>query len=386
MTAARYPRPMDPVVNELATRAEALAPTLRAQTRAIEAGRRLTPAAVGALRELGVFRLLAPRDAGGLEASPRTFVDVVEALARADSATAWCAMVAASTSLVGGWLAPDVARTIFAEGTACGVFAPAGRGVREGDGYRVEGRWPFASGCEHAEYRLGGFVVVEDGRPRMRQAFFRAADTAIVDTWDTSGLRGTGSHDLTVAGALVPDGWTVALTEAPPRAEGALYRYPIFGVLALGVSAVSLGLARAAIDALVELAREKRPAGGKRTLAERELVQADVARAEACLRAARALVHTTLEAIDAEVAAGAPMSAPSRASLRLAATHATAEATRALDLVHGAAGGTAVYEAGPFARLHRDAHVATQHAMVGASVYALAGRVLLGLPTDEATL
>ena len=370
-------------------RARALLPALREQGAQIEAGRRLTAEAVKMLVDVGVFRLLAPRDAGGLEASPRTFVDVIEALSIGDSAAGWCAMVGASTSVAGGYLEPAVAREVFGgpQSTACGVFAPMGRGVAEGEGYRVTGRWPFASGCEHAAYRLGGFLVASpgEGGMQMRQALFRAEDTQIIDTWTTSGLRGTGSHDIAVEAAFVPASHTLSLT-GEPRVATALYRFPVFGLLALGVAGVSMGIARAALDAFAELAASKRPMGAKRTLAERELVQTEVARAEAALRGARALVHAALEEVSAAVAGGAPMALKDRASLRLAATHATEEATRAVDIVQRAAGGSAVYEANAFARHHRDAHVATQHGMVAPSTYTVVGRVLLGLPTDEAGL
>ncbi len=370
----------------LLAEATALAPMLREAGPRIERDRRLPPDVVDALGGAGFFRMLAPRSASGLEVTPRAMVDVIEAVARADSAAGWCVMVGATSGLAAAFLPEESAGELFSEpATAmCGVFAPMGKGVREGAGYRVEGRWSFASGCEHSRFRLVGFVIPGE-RPEMRQAVLRAGQTDVIDTWDVSGLRGTGSHDLVVRDALVDERWTLSLTGAP-REQGALYRFPVFGLLALGVSAVTLGIARSALDAFVELAANKKPQGGARTLRDRELVQVELARAEASLRASRALVHTTIDEVSARASGGEPMTLADKASLRLAASHATERAAHAVDIVQRLAGSTSVYEAHPFARFHRDVHVATQHAMIGDGTYALAGRVLLGLPVDDTTL
>jgi alkylation response protein AidB-like acyl-CoA dehydrogenase len=370
-------------MTDLLAKAHALSPTLREAAPRIERDRRLPPDVVDALARSGFFRMLVPESASGLEVTPRVMVDVIEAISRADSAAGWCVMASATSGLAAAFLPIESAREMFADEAdiACGVFAPTGQGVREEGGYRLEGRWSFASGCEHSRFRLVGFVV--DGE--LRQAVLAAGDTDVIDTWDVSGLRGTGSHDLVVKSVHVDERWTLSLTSAP-REQGALYRFPVFGLLALGVSAVTLGIARAAIDAFVELASTKKPSGGGRVLRDRELVQVDLARAEASLRAARALVHETIDDVTHRVASGAAMTLADKASLRLAATHATERATFAVDVVQRLAGSTSVYEAHPFARFHRDVHVATQHAMIADATYALAGRALLGAPVDGTML
>jgi alkylation response protein AidB-like acyl-CoA dehydrogenase len=296
-------------------------------------------------------------------------------------------MVAATTSLSGGYLSPEGAREIFSDPTkvACGVFAPGGRAVEVEGGYRVSGRWSFGSGTAHADSILGGFVVENGEKRRMRQGFFTRDQVQILDTWDTVGMRGTGSNDFVVEDAFVPEHRTLSLT-APPREAGATYRFPLFGLLALGVSGVATGIARAALDEFTSLATTKRPQGSKRTLAERETVQSDVARADMALRAAQALVRETVTAVEQRVASGDAMSTADKALLRAAATHATHAAAHAVDIVYRAAGSSAIHEAGPFAQHFRDVHVATQHAMVGEPVFSLAGRVMLGLPTDETLL
>lgn len=375
-------------MDDLVERALALRPLLRAESPAIEAGRMLTEPALEALHSLDAFRALVPASVGGKEISPRTFVEMLEALSMGDSAVGWCAMVTGTTGLVGAYLAPEVARAVWPSTTsaACGVFAPMGRAVREGDGFRLSGRWPFASACQCSPHRLVGFVVTGGERPEIRQAMLHERETRIVDTWNVSGLRGTGSHDLEVDAVLVPAGRTVAIGVEPARETGSLYRFPLFGILAAGVAAVALGVARGALEACVELARTKKPMGGKRSLAERELVQADLGRASAAVRSGRAWLLSTIDELSKHVEGGDLPTLEQRAELRLAAAHATERAAVCVDLVHRIVGSTGIYEAHPFARAHRDVHVATQHAMVADAIHALAGRVLAGLPTEDATL
>jgi indole-3-acetate monooxygenase len=356
----------------------------------IEAARRLTPPAVQALVDAGLFKLVVPRALGGAECSLPTLLAVIEEIARADGSAGWCTMIGATSALMSVFLDEPLAREVYGSAGAvtCGVFAPMGRAIPEADGYRVSGRWPFASGCEHSQWRMGGVLVLRDGQPELlpsgaphvRSILFRADETHVVDTWRVSGLRGTGSHDLAVDNLLVPADRCFSLFE-PPRHTGALYRLPFFGVLAAGVAAVGLGIARAAIAAFVQLARAKQSLGARRTVAHREAVQLDLARAEAKLRAARALLYDAVaDAADAPVP-----TLETRAALRLAACHAAAESAQAVDLVYNAAGASAIYESSPLQRQFRDVHVATQHVMVSPTT-TLVGRLLLGLEADVTTL
>jgi alkylation response protein AidB-like acyl-CoA dehydrogenase len=292
-------------------------------------------------------------------------------------------MVGATTGLTAAWLAPDAAHEVFGahDAVACGVFAPSGRARREGDHYRISGRWSFASGCDHASWRMVGAIDEESGR--VMSALLRAEQTEIVRNWDVVGLRGTGSHDLTARHALVPATHTLSLFDRSRRNE-VLYRLPPFGVLAVGVAAVSLGLARAALDRFVALAHEKVPAGARRTLSQRESVQLTLAQTEARLMAARALLDRTIADTTTRVAADGNPSLEVRASLRLAACHAAREAVAVVDALFAMAGAGAVRTAEPLQRLWRDVHVASQHAMVADAVAVLAGRVRLGIETDGA--
>jgi indole-3-acetate monooxygenase len=368
--------------------ARALGPSIRAAADAIEAERRVPLPLVDAMTAAGVFRLCIPRALGGLEAEPATMLAVLEELASADGSAGWIAMIGATSAIVSAYLPDDVARLIYADGRPTGgVFAPHGRAVAAGDGYRVSGRWPFASGCQHCAWLMAGAVIVREGRPPDARLFFLpAADVRIEDTWHVAGLRGTGSHDIVVDDRPVRADRTVSIVTDTPRAGGPLYRFPVFGLLALGVSAVALGIARRALDELIALATAKTPVGSRRRVAERALVQMQVAEATAAVDAARALQRDAVGDAWTRAAGGDALTLQHRARLRLAATHATRAAAGAVDRLYEAGGGSAIYAASPLQRCFRDVHVVTQHLMVAPATYELTGRLLFGVPTDASQL
>ena len=377
--------------------ARTLAPRLRALSPRIEAERRLPLEVVAELAALGLFALCVPRSLQGEEAAPTTLIRVIEELARGDAAAAWCVMIGATSGLVAGWLEKRAAHEIFArapEAVAGGVFAPLGRAVAVPGGYRVTGRWPLASGCQHCAWLMGGCTFEEKGRAASlgrgratsRMMIFPASDAHVHDTWRAVGLCGTGSHDIEVHDLFVPEERSVSLLTDRPRESGPLYRFPVFGLLAVGVCAVALGIARAAIDEFAQLARSKRPTGSTRTLADRPAVQADFARAEAGLSAARSYLLEVVERAYASADQHAEVPLELRAQVRLAATHATLNASKAVDQVYQAAGSTAIYHESPLQRCFRDIHVVTQHMAVAPATLELAGRTLLGLDTDASML
>ena len=369
-------------------RARAAAEAIAPLAGRIEADRRLPPDAVAALVGAGVFKLLVPKIYGGASAHPSTFLAVVEQIARSDGSAGWCTMIGATSGLMSLHLDEEIAREVYGPDDAitCGVFAPMGRAVVTDSGYRVSGRWSFASGCEHSQWRMGGTLVAGEllpsGAPDVRSVLFRADETRVIDTWDTSGLRGTGSHDLEVSELEVPRSRTFSLLTG--QQKHAWCTLPFFGILAGGVAAVGLGIARAAIDSFVTMAKSKTPPGSKRTLAHRELVQLDVAKAEAKLRSARSFLF---EAMDEAVGTTSDVaSLAARARLRLAASHAAEEAAAVTASMYQAGGGSAIYSKSPLQRYFRDAHVVTHHLMVNATATTMAGRVLLDVESDTATL
>jgi alkylation response protein AidB-like acyl-CoA dehydrogenase len=376
--------------------AQRIAPRAAELAEQSERERALPQELVGALREAGLFSLCLPQSLGGREAQPAEMVRALEALARGDGAAAWCAMVASTSSLLGAYLPQADAELIFAGGrnVTGGVFAPRGRAERRDGAYVVSGRWSFASGVQHCDWVLGGCVVhageepelLESGAPDVRLMLMPADSVEVLDTWSVSGLRGTGSHDMTVVSQVVPAARGISLMSDAPRHPGALYAFPLFGLLSIGIAAVALGIARGAVEDFLALAGAKTPAGGRRTLAERSTVQAELARAEAALRAARGLVLEEAEQAWQAAQAEGPIPERHRVGLRMAATHATTVAAEVTTSMYHAAGGSSIYDSSPLQRRFRDVHVATQHVMVAPATWELTGRLLLGLRTDTTQL
>jgi alkylation response protein AidB-like acyl-CoA dehydrogenase len=376
--------------------AQRLAPRAAELAEQTERERRLPDELVSELLDAGLFSLCLPATLGGREAPPTEMVRVLEALARGDGATGWCAMVASTSSLLGAYLPRAEAELIFAHGrnVTGGVFAPRGRAERRDGGFLVSGRWAFASGVQHCDWVLGGCVVhagdepelLENGSPDVRLMLMPADAVEVIDTWSVSGLRGTGSHDMAAVSLPVPAARGVSLLSDAPCHPGALYAFPLFGLLSLGIAAVALGIARGAVDDFMALAGAKTPAGGRRTLAERSTVQAEVAQTEAALRAARGLLVDEAERAWRAAREGGPIPEGHRVGLRMAATHATGAAARATTSMYHAAGGSSIYDSSPLQRRFRDVHVATQHVMVAPATWELTGRLLLGLGTDTTQL
>lgn len=342
---------------------------------------RLPADLAGRFAEAGWFRQLVPSSLGGGEAHPAALVRTVERVAEANGSAGWCVMIAATTGAMSGWLPEGAAAEVFGDplGVWGGAYAPLGRATREGDSWRLSGTWPWGSGSQNCTWMAGG-AVCDDGVFRL--LWVPASEVTIVDNWDVVGLRGTGSHDWSVTEALVPVDRAVDLLTGTSVAPGPLYQFPLFGLLALGIASVSLGLAAGALDALGELAGAKTPSLQRRKLAERGTVQAEVARSTAKLRSARAYVFEAIDEAWASAVEGHPPTTEERANLRLAATHA---AETGVDVVRSAfalAGGTAVRNDSPLARMLRDVNVVTQHLMVSPVTYEPVGRVLLGLPIE----
>jgi len=373
-----------------------LAPLARRAALDTERDRRLADELVEELRRSGVFRLCVPRTIGGVEGHVLDLLAAVEAVARGDGSAGWCAAIGATSGALATYLPEPAAREVYGDPGVIsgGVFAPLGRATPVGDGYRVSGRWPFASGVNHCDWLMGGCLVEEaggvrqlpDGSPDVRLMLFAAGDVEVIDTWTVAGLCGTGSHDIAVDALEVPADRSASLLTDAPRHDGPLYAFPVFGLLALGIAAVALGIAAAAIDELIGLAGAKTPQGARRPLAQRASAQASVARAGTAVDAARALVREEVtRAWDlAEREGEVPME--NRGALRGAATHAVSAAAGAVTAMYEAGGGSAIYESSPLQRYLRDIHVATQHMIVGPATWELAGRVRLGMDPGTAQL
>lgn len=371
--------------------------TIAADAPAIEESRRIPPPLVEEIASAGLFRMLVPESLGGLEVDPLTMIDVLEELGRADGSAGWAVMIGATTGVIAAYLPDAAAQEIFADDPDTitgGVFHPRGRATMTDGGYRVSGRWPLASGCQHCSWLLGGCVVFDgktphlraDGTPDVRMTIFPASDVQIVDTWNVSGMRGTGSHDIAVQDVFVPRERSVWFSTDVPQRGGALYRFPVFGLLATGIAAVALGIGKGAIEDFVTLAQKKVATGSRRPLAERSSMQAQLGQASARLGAARASLRETIRGVWDAAQAGDEIGLEQRATVRLAATQAVRDAAAAVDLMYEAGGATAIYSESPLQRRFRDVHVVTQHILVAPATYELAGRILLGQPGDTEML
>lgn len=368
---------------------DAVAALARDLAAASERERALPQALVDELRATGLMRAGAPATLGALQASPATTLSGAEAIARGDASAGWCVSIAATSSLLSAYLPEPGAAEIFGDpyALAAGVWAPRGRAAVVDGGLRVSGRWPFCSGISHSQWLFAGCVLDGgDEVPILRVVALPTAALEILDTWHTSGLRATGSHDAVADDLFVPDHHVLSLLGSRPRIDAPLYRFPIFGFFALSIAAAALGNARGAIDDLSELAAGKTAQGSSRVLAERPATQAAVGEAEAALRAARALYYEAIEEAWAAAQEDSPVADSLRLALRLAATHAVRTSADVARSMYDLGGGTAIYEDSPLQRRFRDAHAATAHFQVNPATWELAGRLLLGLPTKTAQL
>ena len=359
----------------------------------IEQERRLPAELAEKLANLGLFRLLVPEQYGGLEVHPWSFFDTLVQSAIADASTSWNLMIGNTTSLLSASISDEWAQTMYGDNpnvVTVGVTAPIGRAEEVEGGLKVTGRWPFGSGCTIAQWICGGCTLSRDGEtvlndhglPATLLAFFPADEVTIHDTWHTSGLNGTGSHDIEVTEAFVPEGrWAILGNRA--RIDAPLYRFPTLGLLALGVSAVSIGIAERAIREFTELADSKKPTGSNRALAKRTSAQADIARAIAQVESAKALTKKYIDEAMEPAAKGERMSMQQKANLRLAAANNAWSAADAVDRLYHAAGGSAIYRSNKLQQCFRDVHVTTQHIMVGQPLFEVTGKVALGIDPGQ---
>jgi alkylation response protein AidB-like acyl-CoA dehydrogenase len=376
-----------PSVQDVTEAVDALAAGLRSRSPAIEQARRLPADIVAALREAGVFRLWVPRELGGIEAGPTAVINLLETLAAADGSTGWCSATGLASNCAGAFLSEAGARELYPTGRelAGGALMPGGRAVPQPDGsFLVTGRWSFGTGTQHCDWVIGGAVVVSDtaGPPSLRAVVFPVEQVQFVDTWHSVGLSGTGSLDYQVENVAVPAEHTIDLANVAPWPAGSMWRIPMLSLIFPVISAVPLGIARAALMELSALAVAKTPFRSTKLLAERETAQAAVGRAKALIDAGHLYLCASMESIWASAAAGMAPSVGQRAQARLAAVHATQSAAEAVELCYRTAGSTALYRTSPLQRYLRDVNTVTQHYALNATGYDLVGRVLFGMPAD----
>ncbi len=360
----------------------------------IDSTRRLPAHVVEAMKASGVFRMNVPADIGGLQTDPFTMMEVVEEYAYANGSAGWIAGIVSGVGTCSAYIPADVGRLVFADDPLAmfaGNFAAStGRAVATADGYRLSGRWPFGSGCEYATWFAGNAVVYDgdsprldaNGNPVLKICVFPASEVTIHrDTWDVSGLRGTGSYDFSVGDTFIPEDrafwWSDGSRIDSPQyaARFFLFKHPLH----------VRGMARRAYDTVVDLVGAKHQQRSSSLVRDRSLARMEVAQAKAIIDASKSAIddiaHRTWDV--AESTGEVPLQLWTEA--RIAITYWTHECTRAIDLLWDVAGGSAPLMSLPIERAWRDAHVATQHGIIANYTYDWFGNALLdpeGVPAD----
>ncbi len=371
----------------LAERAHALAPLIAREADEIERTRRLTEPVVSALIENGLYRALLPQSLGGAEAAPEIFMQMLEEVAKADASTAWCLGQCSVCAMIAAYLDRDAAEEIFNTPPGILAWGAIAHEVRVAPGgYRATGRWDFASGSHQASW-LGAHVrIIEaDGTPRkkpdgsveVRTILFPVQSATMHDVWDVIGLNGTGTDSYSVDNLFIPEEFA-ALRDDPAalREPGPLYKLTTHAVFGLGFAAVSLGVARATLDAAIELARGKASVGLK-AMRDNHAVHSLIGRTEGNLRAARAYLYATAAAMWKDLTETGAVSDEHRVAIRLASTWTIHQAAAVVDTAYHMAGATAVFRRNPFERRFRDMHAIAQQIQARDTHYEDVGKAII---------
>jgi alkylation response protein AidB-like acyl-CoA dehydrogenase len=371
----------------LVERARGLAPLIAQQADEIERTRRLTQPVVSALTENGLYRSLLPQSFGGAEAPPEVFMQMLEEIAKADASTAWCLGQCSVCAMTAAYLDADVAREVFGKPTdilAWGAIANEVHVVP--GGYRITARWDFASGSRQANW-LGAHVRVleadgtrrmkPNGTPEIRTIVFPVTKATMHDVWDVIGLLGTGTDSYSVENLFIPENFAALRDDFTAlREKGLLYRITTYTMFGLGFAAISLGVARATLDAAVDLARAKHSVGIT-AMRENSAVQGLIGRTEGDLRAARAYLYSTAAAAWHDLTRTGNLTEEHRAAIRLASTWTIHQAASVVDAAYHMAGATAVFRTNPFERRFRDMHAIAQQIQARDTHYEDVGKNIL---------
>jgi alkylation response protein AidB-like acyl-CoA dehydrogenase len=366
---------------------ELLAPSIRAAVEEMDTTYDLPENLRERLREAGAFRLLTPREFGGSETSLTTTMTLYERLGRLDASVAWVVWNAnfgfigalmddAGTARIWG----NGSEPVFANSGMPGVAVPA-----EGGGFRVSGNWKIVSGVNGADWVVVIAIVMDGeapritdaGTPDVRLVAVHRDQVTVQNTWNVSGMRGSGSNNVMIEDALVPEELAVRF-DRPARIDRPLYRGFIPALVIPGCTAIVLGVGQTAIDETVTLAATKKSMTGT-TLAELPRTQSVVARSQTALDAARLVLFSAIGAMEDAAKAGEPVTLEQRATLRSAMTYAADVTREVLVSMYELSSSSALYVGNPIERLFRDGMVALQHANHSAALFEAAGRVRFGL-------
>ena len=369
-----------------------LAGPIAASAETAERERRVSDSMIEQLSDAGFFRCLVPKEYGGDEVNPLVVHDALGILGAADCSTAWVAMIIFANPLFFG---NAVSETVWSETygrdpdlRTAGTVAPGGKAVAVDGGYRVTGRWGYGSGSEHCSHLISGCIIHDgdsprigpDGNPVLRWILHSTEDCAILkDSWDTTGLCGSGSFDYTVKDLYVPEEWTFILGDSVNPLQNPMYGFP--GLPFCLLSGMVLGMADTALRFVRELAQTKRQ--GPVLMRENPGVQMRIAEAEVLHGGARAFVRECTQDILDALHAGAGLTPEQRGRYRLATSNSVDSAARIIDMMYKVAGGAAISRGVPLERLFRDIHTAQTHIQFNDLTYIKSARLLLGLDPED---
>jgi indole-3-acetate monooxygenase len=370
------------------TAAHELSPLITRLRNDTESRRCIAEPIVGHLRETRLCRMALARELQGLELSTTEALEVYEALAGAEGSVAWIVWNNSLPCFFNRFLQSAARRELFADPQwlYASSTRPTGRAAIEGDGYRINGRWALVSGCELAEWialmclveENGALRMVEPGRPEMRVVYVRRSDCEILDTWHSGGLRGTGSHDVVVKDKQIPRRWTFSPGDASTL-DAPIGRIPIVCTMAAGFGAQTIGIARSAIDTLVELTKTKVSPDPGPAPADRPEVLASIARHSAAVEAARVYLRSCVARLWDAVSSGAPPALEDITAVWTAAHHAVDQSRSTVEAMYAAGGASSLYTSCPLERAHRDIHAMSRHVIAQTFWLENAGRVKLGM-------
>ncbi|MGX1105948.1 3-hydroxy-9,10-secoandrosta-1,3,5(10)-triene-9,17-dione monooxygenase [Bradyrhizobium elkanii] len=385
----------------MVARAGALVPALRERASRTEELRRLPPETERDLLDSGLFRILQPKRVGGSELDYVALVDCADALGQGDASVSWNFANLASHHWMLGMFAPEAQSAVWGEDPdaliASSFVFPAGRARKTGGGYVLSGHWPFSSGVEACGWNMLASVVASDDEAdgvEYRLFLLNKRDYSIDDTWNAAGLRGTGSNDVRVTDAFVPEHMTVAVSDLAGGATpgsvvnpNALYMLPVFSLFPYVLSGVGLGNAQACLDDYVEIARHRASTYNRAKIGDLQSTQIKIAEASAKIDAARLIMRTNCVEALAEVRRGDIPDIAAKTKLRRDGAFAVNLCTEAVSLLFAAGGARSLFTSGALQRQFRDAHAVNSHLAFNFDAAGTNyGRVALGLPSENLTL
>ena len=381
-----------PVLGPIA-RARDLGSAIAAAANEIEQTQRIPEPLLSQIHEARMARMLLPLSVGGDQIEPWVYLRAIEEIARHDGSVGWNLFVANSSALIAPFIPLETAREIYSDPRAIIAWGPPNqyRATAVPGGYRVSGEWNFASGCRQATWMGAHCQVIEPdgslrlnrfGRPTVRSLLFPKAKASLIANWNPIGMRGTASEGYSLSDLFVAEAYTGTREDPSLRRDpGPLYAFPMQGLYAVGVAGVAFGIARAMLDAFIELAGEKVPRGLPR-LADSPSVQSDVAHREANLGSARAYLVEILKDVWDHADDIDPIGPADRARVRLGCAQAIKVSVEVVDYVFKAAGTSAIFPGTPFERRFRDIHTLSQQIQSRDSHFEAVGRVMFNGDPD----